>query len=648
MNVITVIPLSRSKIGEELVYFTSQKITLGSIITVPLRKKTIYAIVSKIEEGRDIKSQIKNASFELKKIENIQSTYFFPEYFINRIKKISEYYATTSGSVIEALTSKVLMENIESIEPPQQNKILNTDHSRPRVLAVQGDDNDRISSWRSMIRQEFASKRSLAFYLPTIEECRQLFEALQKGIEDYIYILNSDLNQKKLISTWNKIAKNDHPIVIIATGSFALLPRTDIKNVIIERENARGWIQQKRPYLDLRHAIIELSNENNQNIYLADTILRIETLENIEKEKYEYGSPFKWRSISSAQDILVDQKKKHKSDNIANSENDYKNINERKGSFNILSEQLKELIKKNNEESTHLFIFALRRGLSPLTSCDDCGTIVMCNNCQSPVVLYTSEGSKKHYFMCHRCGERRSADELCKNCTSWKLTPLGIGIDKVQDEIKKSFPKIDIFKIDSDTTKTEKEIRDRINKFKEKPGSILLGTELAMQNFNEKVEHIAIVSLDSLFSLPDFRIQEKINYNITRLRHQAIRTILVQTRRAEQKIFDYSLKGNISDFYRSSIEERRMLNYPPYSILIKITIEGKKESIANTMADVAKFLEPHEIDIFPAFTSTVKGKSIIHGLIKVASHAWPDLELVKKLISLPPIVGIKVNPETLL
>jgi Trm5-related predicted tRNA methylase len=79
MNVITVIPLSRSKIGEELVYFTSQKITLGSIITVPLRKKTIYAIVSKIEEGRDIKSQIKNASFELKKIENIQSTYFFPE-----------------------------------------------------------------------------------------------------------------------------------------------------------------------------------------------------------------------------------------------------------------------------------------------------------------------------------------------------------------------------------------------------------------------------------------------------------------------------------------------------------------------------------------------------------------------------------------
>lgn len=648
MNVITVIPLSRSKIGEELVYFTSQKLTLGSIISVPLRKKTIYAIVTKIEEGRDVKSQVKNASFELKKIENIQSTHFFPSYFINRIKKISEYYATTSGSIIEALTSKILLENIDKIEPPQENKIINTDHSRPRVLAVQGDDNDRISSWRSMIRQEFASKRSLVFYLPTIQECGQLFEALQKGIEDYIFVLNSDLNHKKLISTWNKIAKTEHPIVIISTGSYILLPRKDIKNVIIERENARGWIQQKRPYLDLRHAILELSNENGQNVYLADTILRIETLENIEREKYEYGSPFKWRSISSAQDILIDQKKTKKSEQIPNNENDNKNIIERKSSFNVLSEQLKDLIKINSEENTHLFIFALRRGLSSLTSCDDCGTIVMCNNCQSPVVLHTSEESKKNYFMCHRCGERRSADELCKNCTSWKLTPLGIGIDKVQEEIKKEFPRIDIFKIDSDTTKTEKEIKDKINKFREKPGSILLGTELAMQNFNDKIEHIAIVSLDSLFSLPDFRIQEKINYNITRLRHQANRTILVQTRHASQKVFDYSLKGNISDFYKNTIDERRLLNYPPYSVLIKITIEGKKESIANTMAEVSKFLEPNEIDIFPAFTGTIRGKSIIHGLIKVASHAWPDLELVKKLISLPPIVGIKVNPETLL
>jgi hypothetical protein len=77
-------------------------------------------------------------------------------------------------------------------------------------------------------------------------------------------------------------------------------------------------------------------------------------------------------------------------------------------------------------------------------------------------------------------------------------------------------------------------------------------------------------------------------------------------------------------------------------------IEGKKEEIAVTMADVAKFLEPQTIDIFPAFTSTVRGKSVIHGLIKIATHAWPDLELSNKLRSLPPNVMVKINPESLL
>ena len=644
MYIITTLPISRSKVGEELIYFTTNQVNLGSIISVPLRKKFISAIVTKIEEAKDKKSEIRNAQFEIKKIEKIKATDFFPDYFINQSRKLADFYASTTGAIIDSLTSKVLLENSGKISKP----LAFANKTKSRILAVQGDDNDRISAWRSMIRQEFANKKSIVFYLPTIEESNQFFLALQKGIEEYIFVLNSDLGPKKLQSTWEKIAKTDHPIVIIATGSFATLPREDIKNVIIERENARGWIQQRNPYIDMRQALIELSLYNGQTIYLADTILRIETLDNIEKEKYEYGSPFKWRSISSAEDLLINMKR-DRNQEIAKDENSKdKNIINRQSKFEVLSDKLIELIKRNIEENTQMFVFALRKGLSPITACDDCGTIVMCHQCNSPVVLHQSSETGKNYFMCHRCGERRSADENCKHCDSWRLTPLGIGIDRVYEEIKKKFPKVDIFKIDSDSTKTQKEVKDKIEKFKEKPGSILLGTELAMQNFNEKVDHVAVVSIDSLLSLPDFRILEKMNYNLTRLRYQAVRTILVQTRKADQKIFEYSLKGNISDFFRSTIEERKVLDYPPFSVLIKITIEGKKESIANTMADVAKFLEPHSVDIFPAFTSTVRGKSVIHGLMKIASHAWPDLELISKLRSLPPEVQIKVNPESLL
>jgi len=689
MNIITVIPLSRSKVAEELIYFTSTDVPVGAIVTVPLRRKNIYAIVTKTESGKDIKAEIKKAPFEMRKLDKIKSALFFPASFIEASKILADYYATTIGSIIDTLVNNLILENIHKIEPPLPPQasftIPEKESEKNRIFAVQGDDVDRMSSWRSLIRQEFAGKRSIAIYAPTIEDCNWLFTSMEKGIEGYIFCLHGDLTTKKFITTWKTIAETDHPIVVISTGSFPILPRADVKTVIIERENSSGGIIQQTPYLDIRHSILTIAKYNRQTIYLADSMLRTETLNNIEKEIYEEGSPFKWRSVSLARDTLVDMRRKKIEKNISTKEISGEIVNETKETenetakinsenvnsinetvvetktekqnapantkeprFRVLSDELKELILINREENTHLFIFAVRRGLSPLTVCDDCGNIVMCRQCKATVVLHTSEETGKNFFMCHICGDRRSAAEYCQTCNSWRLTPLGIGIDLVYEEIKKTFPLVDVFKVDSDTTKISKEIHAVIEKFRNKPGSILLGTELAMQNYGDKVDHVAIVSLDSLFSLPDFRIQEKIMYTLVRLRAQATRSILVQTRKTEQRVFEYGLKGNLSDFYRATLEERKQFDYPPFSILIKITIEGKKDVIANTMADVTKFLTPHEVDIFPAFTATVRGKSIIHGLIKIPIHAWPDADLSTKLRSLPPNVMVKVNPESLL
>jgi primosomal protein N' (replication factor Y) len=649
MNIITVIPLSRSKIAEELIYFTSTDVPMGAIVTVPLRRKNIYAIVTKVEEAKDLKANIKNAPFEIRKLDKVKSTLFFPPHFIESCKILADYYATTIGAIIDTMVSNLILDNVNKIAPPlppQASFDIPSTITKPkiksRIFAIQGDDTDRMSSWRSLIRQEFASKRSIVIYVPTIEDCNRIFSAMEKGIEGYIFSLNSDLTSKKLISIWKTIAEIDHPIVVVATGSFPLLPRADVNTVIIEKENGRGWISQKAPYLDMRHAIETIAKHNKQMIYLADSILRLETLNAVENETIEEGSPFKWRSVSLARDSLIDMRPPKDSVKVSIA------TEKKEPRFKIISNELESLIKTLGEENTQLFIFANRRGLSPVTVCDDCGNIVMCKQCKATVVLHTSEETGKNFFMCHICGDRRSAEEDCLTCGSWRLTPLGIGIDRVYEEIRSCFKDVEIIKIDSDTTKTDKEVREAIEKFKSKPGSILLGTELAIQNFGDKVDHVAIVSLDSLFSLPDFRIQEKIMYTLVRLRAQATRSILVQTRKAEQKVFEYGLKGNLSDFYRTAVDERKQFDYPPFSTLVKITIEGKKDEIANTMADVAKFLEPHDIDIFPAFTATVRGKSIIHGLLKIATHAWPDPDLSKKLRSLPPNVMVKVNPESLL
>jgi primosomal protein N' len=187
-----------------------------------------------------------------------------------------------------------------------------------------------------------------------------------------------------------------------------------------------------------------------------------------------------------------------------------------------------------------------------------------------------------------------------------------------------------------------------LEKFNARPGSVLIGTEMALSHLGGSMDHVAVASLDSLFALPDFRIQEKVMYLLVRLRAIASRTFLVQTRRPEEKAFEFGLKGNLSDFYRNTLADRKQFAYPPFSVLVKITLEGKKDQIAEGMANIQKQVAPYEIDIFPAFTATVRGKSVIHGLIKVEAGRWPDAELVRKLRELPIGASVKVNPESLL
>ncbi|OHA16815.1 MAG: hypothetical protein A3C79_00605 [Candidatus Taylorbacteria bacterium RIFCSPHIGHO2_02_FULL_45_28] len=642
LSIITVIPLTRLKVAGELSYFTSSEVPIGAIVSVPLRLKNIHAIVVNIRSAIDMKSEIKDSTFQLKKLGRIKATAFFPVSFMETCKVLAEYYATSIGSVMDTLISDELMENAHKIVVPvRQNQFFNETKNTPAIdetYAIQGDDEDRFGSWRSLIRQEFARKRSVAIYAPTIEDVETIFTALTKGIEGYIFTLHGKHTKKQVINTWNNISEINHPVVIVATGSFSILPRADIDTIIIERENSRGWIGQKQPYLDIRQALETIARRQKQTVYRADSLLRVETLYRIDTHEVAQGSPFKWRSVSNAKDILVNMKRK---------KIDQQNLPS-PVPFHILSPELKDLIVINQESSAHLFILTTRRGLSPITVCSDCETIVLCTKCSTPVVLHTSKDSGKNFFMCHICGERSDANEKCKNCDSWRLTPLGIGIDRVREEIQSEFPNIDIFKIDTDTTKTSAQIGLVMEKFRAKPGSILLGTEMTLVHLTEKVDYVAIASLDSLFALPDFRIQEKIMYVITRLRNVANRSILIQTRKAEEKIFEYGLKGNLSDFYRSILEERKQFSYPPFFTLIKITIEGKKDCIARHMADVQALLEPQEIDIFPAFTATVRGNSIIHGLIKLPEGGWPNSNLMEKLRSLPPNVKVKVNPESLL
>lgn len=636
MKLLSVIPIVRGINKESLSYFTGSEVTIGSVVKVPIRKKIIPAIVISVSDVADVKAEIKNADFETRKVEKIKSSSLLTPEFMSAVTDSALFFASTSGSILHSVIPKTIIEEAEKIKVNIRDLKGSRVHEK---LVIQCDDEERYATYKSLIREEFAKGHSVYFCLPTIQDIKKAYEKLSKGIEQYTFVLHGLLDKKEQIEVWNKAANEEHPSLIIATGSFLGISRNDIGTVIVDKENARAYKSQVRPFVDIRIFAETFAKKIKAKIVFGDLLLRTETVwRHNEAEIFEVA-PLKFRSLTTATPKLINMRE-ILPENIEGGKAG------KEPKFKLFSNDLLDLIQKNQENDENLFIFVARRGLFPSTVCADCGNLVKCNTCGAPTVLH--KASHENFFLCHRCGEHRSAMEKCNNCQSWRLSTFGIGIEGVEEEIKNKFPNVKIFKIDSDSASTHKKALDIMAKFYTSPGSILLGTEMALLYLKDSVANSAVVSIDSFFSIPDFRVNEKVMNILLKIRACTSRNFLVQTRDIDQKILKYATAGNLADFYRDEIKEREALFYPPFSVPIKITLQGDKKTVLAGMETLQKDMAPYEIDIFPAFIPIQKGKFSMHGIIKVKRGCWIDQELLHKLNSLSPQYTINVDPESLL
>ncbi len=99
MQIIHVIPFAKGLGRETLSYFSAEPIVLGSIVTVPINKRAVSGMVVSCESAEHLKSEIKSASFELKKLSSTKSAPFFLTEFIEAAKRSGTYFAATTGAV---------------------------------------------------------------------------------------------------------------------------------------------------------------------------------------------------------------------------------------------------------------------------------------------------------------------------------------------------------------------------------------------------------------------------------------------------------------------------------------------------------------------------------------------------------------------
>lgn len=641
MNILTVIPLKKTPFREELSYFSMSKVSIGSIVKVKLRNQNLLALVIDVKNASEIKGEVKKLDFKIKKIESIKEISFFKNSYIESILKISEYFISNKSFVASYLIPNIIKENYDEISELYKNiENKKENHIKSEKLLFQTNIDNRIDYYKTLIRSNFANKKSIFIVLPTENDVLYFEENLKKGIEDFVFSLYSSISSKKLLDKIKKVINENHPIVIIATPPYLALARNDIDTIILEKENSNAYNTVSNPYIDLRFFVETYAFLNNTKLILASDLLRFETLAKKEFEHISEVSNLSYRMFDNFYIEILDRNKKED------------------GAFKIFNEETIEKIKENIAKHKKVFIFSLRKGLATYTVCRNCYEEIVCDNCKMPLVLYKSHKTDKRIFACNKCKTEKDPLIKCNNCGSWDLVPLGIGSSTIYEELKEHIDKNQILILDKEHVKNNKEALNIISEFKKPNHNILIGTEMVFNYDFEKVDLSIIASFDTLFTIPNYKISEKILNIILNTTNKTKENLIIETKNKNSEILENIKNRNLLDFIRSELKLRKDFDYPPYKKFIKISLVENKDNILKAKEFLNEYLKKYNPIIFSGFVKEKKEKYILNTLIKLDKDEWQEpyldknsyknKELYEKLENLSKNFNISIDPTDLI
>lgn len=633
MKIVTVTPFIKTLNKESLTYFSAKDVKIGDIVTVPVRNKEVKALVVDEEDASNKKIDIKKADFNFKKIKNIIGNASFSQDFLETVKETSDYFVCGSGQILNNILPNIFFENYTDLNIKKQENKKSETSVQNEKLAFQAPIEDRVVIYKTFIRESFAKKESVVFFFSTKEEAFFFYENLKKGIEDYSVFLKTDLPKKTFIKSHNKVTDSAHPVVLFTTPSFLYLINESFKTYIIEGEKSNGYKTIGKPQIDSRVLIENLAKNTNSRLILADSILRVETLWRVKNLEIGELQPLNWRLPEKKPEIIVDMRE------------------EKDKNFSVVSKKVLSKIKKSLENQEKIMLFTLRKGYATNTICRDCGTSLAEDG--EPLILYEDKNTGKRYFKTSKTNKKIEANIKCKNCGGWDLAPLGVGTEKVYEEISKYFKKEKIYLIDKTNFKSVKKLKEEVDKFEKEKSAILISTEAVLPFLNENIDNICITSFDSLFNIPTFNVYEKIVNLLVLLNSITKESIVVQTRYAEEKILEDIRNRNLIGFYKDEIENREKFKYPPFFTLIKVSYESNEKERKEVVEYLSKTYEEYspvlnEIRIRNNYSK-------ITMLLKLDRKDWDftkinklDKKLLEKLKILPAYWNIQINPEQVL
>ncbi|MFC1651859.1 primosomal protein N' [Patescibacteria group bacterium] len=501
------------------------------------------------------------------------------------------------------------------------------------IFDQSGNTKDKI--YLEQIKKVVAKDKQVLLVVPEIGLTPARIKQFLSYFPDQVAVWHGKLSRSHKMHQWLKIQKGEAKI-IIGSRSSLFCPFKKLGLIILDDEHDSSYKQEQNPRYHARKVALMLNQLRKIPLILGSYNPSTESYRMAERKKYNLIKiPAKEKTRTEIIDLTTEI---------------------RKGNHSIFSDAMLEALKTTIQRKEQAVLFLNRRGSATLVICRECGHVISCPRCDIPLVYHTQD--QKKLFRCHHCYYQVEAPKRCTNCHSHYLNYLGLGTQKIEDEIKKYFPKARILRVDKDRTRKKADFLNIYQKFQNKKADILIGTRM-IQSFLHfpNVNFLGIVNADTLLNLPDFRNQEKTfqlfnQFLVTLQNKENPGHAIIQTYTPNNLALRALAKNDYPKFLEKELNNRRDLNYPPFGQLIKLIYTAKKDEKCfevgtNLKLNLGRFKQKiglKDAEIIgpsPAFIPKVGDYYRYYLILKGKG--------VRKLLpAVPPSWKIDIDPESLL
>ena len=388
-----------------------------------------------------------------------------------------------------------------------------------------------------------------------------------------VAVLHSHLSAGERHDEWHKI-RQGRARIVIGARSAVFAPVEPLGLVIVDEEHEHSYKQEEAPRYNARDLAVVLGQQEGAAVVLGSATPSMESYYNVQRGKY--GLLSLTERVDNINMPLV---------RVI----DMRSAGRKEKGISIFSPQLREAILQRLEKKEQVMLFLNRRGWSSSLQCPDCGFVAECPNCSVSLTYHRAA----QQLMCHICGHVEAAPNKCpqEGCGNAAIRFAGLGTEKVEAALAKSFPMAKVKRMDSDTLKRKEDYRRILGDFRTGKIDILLGTQMIAKGLHfPNVTLVGIIHADLSLHIPDFRASERTFQLLTQVAGRAGRgdvegEVYVQSFTPFHPSIQYARRHDYAGFYEQEIEFRQELRYPPVSRVALLTLRGRSEDRVKFFAD---------------------------------------------------------------